>query len=309
MATDISQGIKLKDLEILPVLFDTRCNTTAVAHYDMFNMDDTLWTYWTNHMIKAFAIGFFLFLSCRFHPNFNGRSSNGNQSDGPQQPTKQLSSLFALGFFLFSGLGYGLTSLSSVFLVQSDTIQERVLARLSYIFLILGIASLNGEAMLYVQQDIKLFQAYILIWAMTNGAILLYVAITGMSLICGLWILLSNTFNAAVQIRLYVEVRFKACLLKALAMVFSILGLGLQDHFETPCGSSGLSSCYSACPFSNPTYFNHNALFHLLMMTSFALYGIGETIAPVHSYLDQISKNEDVKNNYVENSTAATLEV
>jgi len=281
---------------------DAQCNTTIVSYNDLFNMDDTSWTYWTNYLICSVAIGILIHLSPEIQPKPKDRKYVFYPSSEQRPMIQYQSSLFVLGFFFFSWLVYGLAGLSCHFSITIGSWQEQLLARCAYVLVILGASCLNGESVLYLEHRPHLSKGCLWIWGLANGAVLLAAAVTGILFICGTWLFLSSAFNAVLQIRVFLRSRVKACLLKASGMTLSSLGLVLRVVLDGTCGSVAQATCFADCILPNASYFNHNAVFHLVIVASLALFGLGETLAPAHTLIDIPLVKGDVEENTVTNS-------
>jgi hypothetical protein len=123
-----------------------------------------------------------------------------------------------------------------------------------------------------------------LIWLVANSIVLAVVAATGSLILAGVWLLLANVvamIRSAVNYTTVVDSKVKAaCFVKVLAMLLSAVGLVVQVSLAGTCGGPGYERCFEDCPLPNAGSFNHNAVFHLFLVASFAAYGIAEAIAP-----------------------------
>ena len=73
-----------------------------------------------------------------------------------------------------------------------------------------------------------------------------------------------------------------AMFLKILAMWTNIAALVEQFIHSETCGKSGYENCFNDCPLSDPVIFNHNDIFHILLIVGMCLLTISELKLPTH---------------------------
>jgi hypothetical protein len=291
---------------------ESGCNTALIEYDEVFNVDDTPWTYWTNYAIGVVAILFFiLIISTPQSQSAPAPKSTildlpsggeveaevaANTVSRSRCTASMLTCLhmrfFVLGYLLWSALGYTLAGVGHQLVLQKYMWQGEVIRRVSYSLVVLGTACLWGESLLFFQRNNTLVsnkrKVWMLIWLVANSIILAVIATTGSLMLAGVWLLLANVVSMIRSVMNYfatdatlVGSKAKAaCLIKALAMLLSAVGLLVQVSLAGTCGGPGYERCFEDCPLPNAGSFNHNAVFHLFMVASFAAYGIAEVIAP-----------------------------
>lgn len=230
---------------------------------DTTTVDDTIGTYTTNYLILVIGLVIAFLLALNI-PNSKNRRCCCSRP--------------IIFYFVFTALGYGLAGLSHQMIHTKEDKWNQKLNPIYYALVLAGNTSLlasvlfpspcncNDNACRNGFLGTALFGLHV--------AILVISVKVGESVL-GIFLLVSVIGMAAV----YTSNCEKSCwnVAKSCSMIIYAGGLIVQVTLRKTCGDKGYRNCFRDCPLPNPANFNHNALFHLMVLTSLISLGIAES--------------------------------
>ena len=211
-------------------------------------VDNTIGTWLTNYIILGVClIGAFKFFSCMMERIYKRW-------------------LWTSLYFLFTGLGYGLAGISHQIQYYKTDPNFSVAA---YILTALGNMSVHYQISANLIESLsaeKLWIGYVytVVSSLIGIAIIVLLAISGeMNYIGG------YLGASALWFLLYF------CLLKdriaGVGFMLTLAGLAIQLGLAPTCGSAAYDSCFQDCFLPSPGTFNHNGLFHVMIILALIL--------------------------------------
>lgn len=226
------------------------CNATQFggeAGIQLTMVDDTVGTYATNYAILAIGLlGVFLF-SCVRDPLVSNYKRFA----------------FLSGYFGCTGLGYGVAGVNhQIRSVETDPKFYFV----AYIFTVLGAISLQLQIGMNFKVGGGTNPKYWcnLLCLIIGFAVLVVIAGWGMVILTGGYLSVSNLWFVVY----YAMIKDW---LASVGSVIIIAGFAVQFFLAPTCGDSGYDDCFRDCIMRDPMTFNHNALFHLLVILGMIL--------------------------------------
>lgn len=237
---------------------DANCDQEQVPVNEENGVDSSLATYATNYVMAVIGIVYAILMSRR--------------------KDTECANLFISIYFLCTSLSFGVAGVGHQFSQEKKDLVNQYLIRVVALFGNVGTFSLLRVLILYHRE----FQGPVgWMWWVLSVSVTLYAVIvaldrpgaTGMP---GILVVLSALF---VHVRQWRKVGGTALVLKTVGLSFLFLGGVFQLLWAPVCGYDAYPDCFRDCPLPAPE-FNHNALFHLLAIACYTMYGKGEILLP-----------------------------
>jgi hypothetical protein len=236
-------------------------------------VDDTIGTYVTNYLILGTGLAIALLLTlCQTKP-FSSSPPRRVSTRGCGRPI--------IFYFIFTALGYGLAGVRhQIIHSKSDTLGTK-LDPIFYTFVVAGNAFLVASALFPTPTNCNdkfcrnIFTSTVLV---ASHIAILVLSIHYGETVLGISLLVTVTCMAVYYICHCGKSRWNV--LKSFSMVVYAVGLIIQVALRTTCGDGGYRDCFRRCPLPDPSKFNHNALFHVMVLASIVLFGIAESQYP-----------------------------
>lgn len=229
---------------------DFNCNAIQFggqAGLDLTKVDDTIGTWSTNYAILAIGLlGFFVF-SCM---------------KDPLVASSHRRFAFTSSYFGLTGLGYGVAGINhQISSLETDPKFYFV----AYILTILGALALQLQIGMNWKASGNPKNWYNLLAILIGFAAVLVIAVWYIVIVVGAYLIVSNLWFVV-----YFGV-IKDWLASAGA-VFVVAGFLVQFFMAPSCGDRGYEDCFQDCILPDPMTFNHNALFHVLVIVGMLLH-------------------------------------
>jgi len=246
----------------------------ALSYDENTIVDNTTGTYATAYALAGIALFSAAILACK----------------------QKKKALLMVLFFLTSGIGYAVTGASHQFAGTQDDWKYRILGKVGVGIILLGNAFLMRTGILFFFYGLSLIANTA--WIAINGGIIALAIIFDeqQALVAGL--ALALTYLGMCVLYVWVMCRWGelpgskwAMVSKELAMLTNIAGI---LELSGSCGSGGYENCFKDCSLPDSTAFNHNAIFHVLMIVGLCLLTIGELNLPTHALWDFNGPPDDV---------------
>lgn len=242
------------------------------------NLDNTTWSWATSYALAGVS---FMSAALVFK----------------QQRSKALLMILYLSF---TGIGNTVAGASQQFGTSANDWQYYVLSGVAVGIVLFANALFMRTGILFFFYDLSLIAN--LLWLAINGGIFAttFIFDSQQAHVAGL--ALTVTYFAMCMLYGWVICGWEkipgkrwAMFLKILAMWTNIAALVEQFILSETCGrAGGYENCFKECPLSDPVVFNHNALFHILLIAGICLLTIGELKLPTHSLWDYYGGDDDV---------------
>ena len=199
-------------------------------------------------------------------------------------------------FFALTGIGHAVTGASHQFAQTRDSWENQILGLVGVAVILFGNAFFMRTGILFFFFSLSLI-ANTLWVCITGGVIALTIVFDAHQLVAGL--ALGVTYLGMCMLYCWVLCWEKlpgskwAMFAKVLAMWTNIGAIVEQFVLSMTCGSGGYADCFEACPLRNPTVFNQNAIFHILLIGGMFLLTIGEVYLPTHKLWDYYGSDDD----------------
>ena len=190
-------------------------------------------------------------------------------------------------FFCLTGLGFLFAGLDHHITDSTDrTAAQVILKWLGFWVVGLGGMFLNG-AQIEIWQRRRRSKWKIALWLVLNLTFGIVGILLSSFFVVGLWILTSYLIYLGRHViglaRSTQQPPSRAKhVLNIEAAIVGVISLMIQASWEPACGLAAYEVCFEDCPLPNPTVFNHNALFHVLMVVSLVVQAIAEYKYPTH---------------------------
>ncbi|CAJ1966496.1 unnamed protein product [Cylindrotheca closterium] len=222
---------------------DAGCNATQLGASFQFvqltQVDDTVGTWATNYAILALGVlGAFVF-GCMKDPLIKYRRF-----------------AFSSSYFGFSGLGYGVAAVNHQ-IRQLETEPKFYWA--AYILTTIGVMALQLQIGMNFKASNNPRHWYSLLVCLVGFAVILVIAVWGIQLVAGGYLVVSYLWFV-----LYFAV-IKDWM-ASLGSIVCIAGFVVQFLFDPTCGTEAYPDCFQDCFLPDPSTFNHNGLFHVLLI-------------------------------------------
>lgn len=249
----------------------------AIQFEESTNVDNVAWTWATSYALAGTAlISAALILR--------------------KQKTK---AILMIMYFLFTGIGHAIAGASHQFAETKDDWEYQILGGIAIGFVLFGNAILMRTGILFFFYGLSLIAN--VLWIAINGGIFAATFIFDSQQVLVAGLALGVTNLAMCILYTWVCCCWEklpgskwAMVAKILAMMTNIAALIEQFVLSGTCGVGGYEDCFANCPLSDPTVFNHNALFHILLLVGVCLLAIGELALPTHSLWDYYGAADDV---------------
>jgi len=240
------------------------------------NVDNSTWSWSTSYALAALS---FISAALVFK----------------QQKSKAL--LMVL-YFTFTGIGNAVSGASHQFATSTSEWQYFVLSGVAVGTVLFANALFMRTGILFFFYDLSLIAN--LLWLAINGGVFAtsFIFHSQQAHVAGLalaltYFVMSMLYGWVLCAWEKIPGKRWAMLLKILAMWTNIAALVEQFILSETCGTGGYENCFQDCPFSDPIVFNHNALFHILLIGGTFLLTIGELKLPTHVLWDHYGAADD----------------
>jgi len=228
-------------------------------------VDNTTGTYVTNFIITAFCILIYVRLS----------KVVGSKSSPACDP------LLTIGYFLFSGGAFFVAGINHAFVER--TTDQPFLDITSYLVGILNwISSLSLTLyilkMLGITRVNSSIKKSIVWWSVFTLMVGLLIYILVANALFALYAVSLGPILFAM-IAWIAQCSFVKNVGKLVGMLVSVLSLTPQIILKGRCGDDGYKVCFEDCPL-DPIKFNHNALFHVILLTGYVILAWAEDKSP-----------------------------
>ncbi len=248
---------------------DSGCNATLVGGeegIDLTTVDNTIGTWVTNYAILAVGLlGVFQFKCMKT----------------PKVTYKRF--LFTSGYFGFTGLGYGLAGVNHQ-LRQLKTDPD--FSWVAYVFTTLGALSLNYQIAMNFKGSGNPKQWY--------TKLTLFIGLAVIVVLIG-WRSMSVAGNYLIASHLWFAIYYVALLRDWMASVGSalnVIGLVVQVLLAPTCGDSAYAVCFENCILPDPTNFNHNGVFHVIVILGLLVQLFAEFV-PTESETEEEQEQQE----------------
>lgn len=227
----------------------------TIDYDETTEVDNSLSTALTNYTIGVVGLGVALLLS------LTKKKENANW--------------FKIAFFLLSAVGYSLAGVYHHLVKHKD---NEGLTMLYYISIGITVLAIN-----FLELTLTTGKVWGTLLSLSNLAIIVALITAGQDVLAAVWSLASY-----VALSLLYGLR-RLEYTRALGCTLFCLGFAVAGAFDGTCGSAAQKDCFRECIFPDPTSFNHNGLFHILVAMGLLFLGVAEVT-------DEASDSQELDN-------------
>jgi hypothetical protein len=245
---------------------DANCDSAVVPLNVDNGVDSSIATFSTNYVIAVITLFFATIVL--LHALKNDKECTGK---------------FMSLYLASTGVAFGLGGIGHQFSEEKEELLNRILLPIVSFF-----GNVGTYSLLYVVlvSHLKVEGILRAAWALMATALTVYGSAVALydpnpTGIPGFIVILSALVTQARQMWRFRKI---AIALKLCGFVSMVIGGIVQLSLSSVCGFDGYPECFRRCPLPAPE-FNHNALFHILAIVFYVLYGVGEWKLPAQECL------------------------
>jgi hypothetical protein len=250
---------------------DANCDASAVPLNEDNGVDSSVATFATNYVLAAVTIFTAFVLSTK--------------------EDKERVGLFVCIYLFSTGLAFGIAGVGHQLSEEKEELLNRILIPLVAVFGNVGTYALLRVIIIFHTR----FEGWIRVaWWIISPAMIVYASVVALDnqIPTGIPGVLTLLIALVVHVRLAWRKRESSVLLKVFGFFTMIVGGGVQMSLASVCGFDGYPDCFRDCPLPAPE-FNHNALFHVLALVYFLLFGLGEWMQPAQEYIAVLRRDRE----------------
>lgn len=252
--------------------FDTGCDLSIIEEFGgeegiaLTQVDDTVGTWATNYAVLALGIlGIFVFGCVK----------------EPKHEYKRFA--FASAYYGFTGLGYGVAGVNHQIRKFETDYKFYFVA---YILTIMGAMSLQFQIAMNCKAGGNQQNCYTILTLLIGLAVILVSALWGIELVGGVYLVVANLWFVVY----FLVIKDWMAVVGSLVI---IAGFALQFFLRSTCGLEAYPQCFQDCIMPDPQTFNHNGLFHSLVVLGMFVQLFARFIPIESSSENEESDNEE----------------